>query len=694
MSHSVKPAHLTLTPHHLYYLLTQIEELGIAIGPMNVRLESIHNDPTPANYVSFLQSAKPSKGQSDRDSIHSVSSVRSVMSGVSAFWSTIGLGSSNNKSEKAKVALEADLKYLYSAFTKLPSLRFAPDHRARLIKGHEEFPFDTAVPLFAFKNVQQLEIIDIDFRQFHGWDRLADQLSLLTVKRAKVDDPVDVIINIVLDDIEKRRRRSTKGGQSSPTLSWTVPSTPRSDNNRASSDPGSPAQGSPSKDAERYDLPPRADTEVASSVSPKRPTASRPASSYRHVRTYSSKVRRSESGSSNSTDLFMLPYRSESLSNFPAINLLPSSKWQRLKYLSLADNGMTNLSARGLLPLAGSLRSLNLSSNLFAEIPDSLSCLIRLTSLDLSGCMIESLQSLSHSPLPAIVTLKLRSNRLKTLAGIERLVSLENLNVQDNRLTDAIETARLTGMPNFSRVFLKRNPFVRSTSDYRVKVFNLFRQTPGYLEDISIDDLAPTYTERKLLVDRVPDTEHTNNRRTVSVKLPLEIVDPPKASEPSAESVNSATRDQGMGSERPPLPSVQSRRRSGRRRIVDLAGEENASRGQSFEISARITSPTATQAAARRPISTPVDLTQSDLAKLRLVSGIAPGHDSSGAEPREVDYRVQIEKLRREFGSNWITALRDQTWPSHLQALPSLADPHPPFHLTNSHAIASGGEHI
>ena len=82
--------------------------------------------------------------------------MRSVMSGMTAFWSSIGLGSSTSKSEKAKAAAEADLKYLYSAFTKLPSLRLTADHRARLIKGYEEFPFDTAVPLFAFKNVQQL----------------------------------------------------------------------------------------------------------------------------------------------------------------------------------------------------------------------------------------------------------------------------------------------------------------------------------------------------------------------------------------------------------------------------------------------------------------------------------------------------------------------------------------------------------
>ena len=138
---------------------------------------------------------------------------------------------------------------------------------------------------------------------------------------------------------------------------------------------------------------------IAGSVSPKRPSPARPNSSYRHVRSYSSKAKRSGSGSSNSSDYSMKPYRSESASNLLSMNVLPASKWQRLKYLSLVDNSLTGLSAKSLGPVVSSLRSFNLSSNLFAEIPDSLASLTRLTSLDLSNCMIESLQSLSRVAL-------------------------------------------------------------------------------------------------------------------------------------------------------------------------------------------------------------------------------------------------------------------------------------------------------
>jgi hypothetical protein len=77
------------------------------------------------------------------------------MSGMSSIWKSLGIG--GNKSEETdKLAIEAQLKYIYSAyevspamltarFTKLPSLRLAPDRRAKLISGFEEYPFDQAV---------------------------------------------------------------------------------------------------------------------------------------------------------------------------------------------------------------------------------------------------------------------------------------------------------------------------------------------------------------------------------------------------------------------------------------------------------------------------------------------------------------------------------------------------------------------
>jgi hypothetical protein len=47
-------------------------------------------------------------------------------------------------------------------------------------------------------------ICHVDFRQFYSWDRIADQLRSLTLKD---EDPTDLLVNIVLDGMDKRRRR-------------------------------------------------------------------------------------------------------------------------------------------------------------------------------------------------------------------------------------------------------------------------------------------------------------------------------------------------------------------------------------------------------------------------------------------------------------------------------------------------------
>lgn len=628
---------------------------------MSVRLENLNTDPSPGNYVSFLQNHKsPKKGRSDKDSIHSVSSMRSVMSGMTSFWSSIGLGSGSSKSERAKAATEADLKYLYSAFTKLPSLRLTSDPRARLIKGYEEFPFDTAVPLFAFKNIQQLDIVDLDFRHVFGWDRLAEQLTLLTVKRAHIDDLTELLTDIVLDDAEKRRRRTTKGGKGSPTptASWTVPSTPRAEFALSQSSPGSPMPGSSLKDEYYSELKDKIPN--VGSTSPKRPSPGRPNSSYRHYRSHSSKVIRSGSGgsgSSNSSEYSVKPHRSDSSSNLLALNILSSSKWQRLKYLSLADNSLTSISVDSLAPLVASLRSLNLSSNLFTEIPESLASLTRLTSLDLSNCMIESLQSLTRFPLPAVTTIKLKSNKLQNLAGVERLLSLENLNVQDNKLVDDMEAARLTSLPNLRRIWIKNNPFTKMYSNYRITILNLFRKTPGYVDDLIIDDNGPSSSEKRQLVDRVPEIERETSQASPRVDDAPTIIHDSKKPEPSQN--ETAELWQTSGSRR---------KRAPRRRIVDLAQDDSPQRSQSGSIMLARTS------YEEPPIEREsIDQSESPTRRRTASTGISASDTSTYqdlvvAERNHDEYRTKIEALRDEFGPNWLSALGEQVWHDSHQA--------------------------
>ncbi|KAK3375004.1 hypothetical protein B0H63DRAFT_263611 [Podospora didyma] len=611
-SHTVKSAKLALTPHHLFYLLSRFEELGIHVGPMKVRLENLHDSTTSANYVSFLGQSQRSKTHgSEVGSIRSVSSIRSVMSGMSALWASFGIGSSISaaRTERQKAAIQADLKYLYSAFTKIPCLRLAPDWRARLIKGYEEFPFDSAVPLYVFKNVQALEVSDIDFRQFFGWDRLADQLRSLTVKRASLDDPADILIDIVLDDMDKRRRRSSKA-QTSPTTAWTQSASPRrsptvshAELHKSTSAPGSPEarrsttdlpvgslsselgtdqDGSNDPDSRRPSIvradsdEPRSPTKESRprSHSPRRPSSSRngsanPRGSY--------KIRRSGSGSSHSSLSDSWHNSRGSSSNLLAMGILPASKWRFLKHLSLADNSLTSIPSSSLSPLSNTLHSLDLSSNLFTQIPDSLANLTALRALNLAQCMIDSLHSLTRNPLPAITALNLRANRLQSIAGIERLYPLERLDLRDNRLTDPLELARLTGIPEIREIYVEGNPFTRTHRDYRITIFNLFRKTPGYTEDITIDATGPTYAEKRYLVERADEPPAVPVIKpappdipAVDVSKPAIIYDAP-LKEPAV-----------LRKERPIPKSVSSevntsstrRRRAPKRRIVDLATNE------------------------------------------------------------------------------------------------------------------------
>lgn len=761
-SHNVKSAKLALTPHHLFYLLSRFEDLGISVGPMKIRLENLHDSASSANYVSFLSgSNQRSRTRStDATSIHSVSSVRSVMSGMSALWASLGIGSSISaaRTERQKAALETDMKYLYSAFTKIPCLRLAPDWRARLIRGYEEFPFDSAVPLYAFKNLQALEVSSIDFRQFFGWDRMADQLRSLTLRQAGIEDPADILIDIVLDDMDKRRRRTSKA-QSSPTATWGAntprrspslvhPELARSVSLPCSPDPRatlgdlrvgsltppdvSDAPASPKsrpipnrKESEDYSQSPA--KSPAKFSRPRSISPSRPASSRTHTRN-SQRITRSGSGSSHSSvsdSWYHHHARGGSSGNLLSMNILPSSKWRFLRHLSLADNAMTSISHTSLSPLSNTLYSLDLSSNLFNQIPESLATLTALRALNLSHCMIDSLHSLTRNPLPAITALNLRANRLQSLAGIERLYPLERLDLRDNRLGDPKELARLTGIPDIREIWLDGNPFTRAYKDYRVTIFNLFRATPGYTEDIVIDGTGPSYAEKRLLIERVPIPDSVPVVKPVPVEVPaVEISKPAVIQAPREPAVLRKERPMAKAVSSEVSTSSRRRRKTPKRRIVDLATRDGSPLPTAPEASAdkslgpsAITvtkvADTETDLSSKRQLLPPVVLSprQSEFAPVLssspstikpVQSPIASNADSEWTAPSDWDvsgdyYRRKIEALRNTVGEGYLSALSEESWESTpafdvngLSNVASLRAGHMPHHVPAVQAVHSG----
>lgn len=702
-SHNIKSAKLTLTPHHLFFLLSRFEEIGIHSGPMNVRLENIHTEASPANYVSFLGQSQRSRGRGDRDSIHSVSSVRSVMS----LWSNFGITSSNSaaKTEKAKAQMLTDLKYLYSSFTKIPCLRLSPDRRARLIKGYEEFPFDTAVPLHAFKNLSALEICDVDFRQFFGWDRLADQLRSLIVKRGDVEDLTDLFTGIVLDDMDKRRRRSSKS-QSSSALNWSSSQAIRFSNlPKSKSVPGSPILGDKpgqSLSSTINTIYGDADRSLQGSrnksISPSRPSSSKNDGLNKHVHNNTSRIKRSGSGSSGSSTTSNGPQRIGSFSNILNLGILPASKWRFLRYVSLADNSLVSIGYHSIAPLANTLHSLDLSSNLFTEIPDGLSSLTALRSLNLSNCMIESLHSLAKCPLPAITALNLRANRLLSLAGIERLPSLERLDLRENQIPEPMEAARLTGFPNLREIWVTGNPFTKTHNAYRVTIFNLFRASPGFLEDIIIDATGPGYGERRQLRDRVGEPE-SGPVTTSPASLPIfDACETENSTDPSQGLVEKLTNEEQQRSvvlmARNDINVAPGRRTKGsRRRIVDLSRDD--------VYQAHCEESSFTKLSALAPASgaenfkdgniKPIFLSQSEVSadsaltrpckplssfsstSIQQSAGSPTYEDSFANELRNMNlngevYRQKIKSLKQEVGNNWLSVLGEEGWNENRNA--------------------------
>lgn len=606
------------------------------------------------------------------------------MSSVSSMWSNFTLTSSNSKNEKRKAAEMEDLRYLYSAFTKIPCLKLAFDHRIPRIADYEEFPFDTAVPLHTFKNISTLEIIDLDFRTIYGWDRLADHVRQLTVKRASLEDVFDLLINIVLDDADGRRKRSAKTSASNLAANPIPRISPvdNSDVARSSSLPDSPSAETRTGGNGR---PVSADMSLANytvgrpalgrlnSVSPPRPSSSRRGSAYNSGRP-NGKVRQSSGSSTSSLQQYPTRTHSSNVSIFDR----QQSKWRQLRYLSLADNALTSISRQSLLPLTSTLQSLDLSSNLFSEIPDSLASLVALRSLNLGNCMIESLHTLARSPLPAITVLNLRGNRIASLAGIEKLLSLERLDVRENKLRDPMEVARLTNMPNFRDVWVQRNPFTKTHNNYRLAIFNLFRNAPGYEEDVSVDGAGPSYSERRQFIDRAPepvnvpvikppvDDDSTSGQTDITLTS--------KNTSYTSESADDIPRA-ALGALSNDASSQTQRRKKGpKRRIVDLTQTTEDSKPTLTSYNSSTTPQTASQRYASHSHTDPLSPILSPIPSLtddaQTPSVEHPWPDNQQADHEQ--YRKRLESLKTSYGNGWLSALGDDGWQeSHATLSPT-----------------------
>ena len=188
-----KPKTLTVDTHHLSYILIRLEALGINVGTLDVKLE---NPSRPTSYINFAPS--------DNTDTLSLSSFRSSLSAVS----NLSLGPSW-WTKTVPPSIDVELKYIYSSFTKLPALSVRSPGPKIISELKNDPTNDCAIPLDSFKNLQSLECVDIDPRVLLGWDRVAESVRSLTVKRGGMEDVSDVFIGLVLDDQATREGQGT-----------------------------------------------------------------------------------------------------------------------------------------------------------------------------------------------------------------------------------------------------------------------------------------------------------------------------------------------------------------------------------------------------------------------------------------------------------------------------------------------------
>ena len=700
----------TLTLHHLYYLLTRFDDLDVSIGPLNVRLEALEADErdvgrggsyrassgdvgstgpsggggsgsarmhggagpgSNGNYVSF------GRRDSDAASIRSVSSIRSIASTFgSSIWN--GFGAWGGAAQRSEEQVVQDLKQLYSAFCKIPTVRLQPSKQPAPIAGYEEYPFDTAVPMLAFKNLQFLEVIDYPITSLYGWDTLADQLRSLVCRRVGLDDVAELTIAAVRREQaikRKRAERATRHWQPQANLETGLASPRFGGMSRTSSSTGVHPQRSYSKQGSAS------------------PTELNRQGSTGNKHASGAQVDRNSSVSSvDSNHSRAGTRRVPSTGNLLASDhLAQSTKWRFLRFLSLAENGLVEISDEALAPLVNSLHFLDLSRNKFTRVPTALASLIHLRSLDLSHNALESLHSLTQHPLPCIATLNLRGNKLKQLAGIERCPSLERIDVRDNQIKDPMEVARLQGMPGMSELFVAGNPFCRLHTDYRVTIFNLFRANPEIREDVVLDGRGPGMLEKRSLVARA---EEVVPLPSVAMTAAAGSGTPAKKSIRSVDIGTSPTRQHLTNSSstqaplasaaanaadrtRSPSSSNKTKRKAHKSRIVDLSTETldispaPIATGGSADSQKPTVAGAGSATNATAPDETDYFASKSSPRSSAVTAGGASGAGSGGAATssgggnvvveseaeRAAAYRRKIEQLKREVGSEWLSVL-------------------------------------
>jgi Leucine-rich repeat (LRR) protein len=189
---------MIIDTHHLFYVLMRMEDVGIDVGTLDVKVD---NPSKPMNYINIFRDSD----KSDTLSLASFRSSLSVISGLS-----LGGGWWGRPETRT---IDSELKYIYSSFTKLPALILTAPGPKVIAELASEPPNENCLPMDSFKNLQTFECTDIDPRTVLGWDRMSESLRSLSIKRSGLEDVSDIFIGAVLDDQGRREGTTSRSRQ-------------------------------------------------------------------------------------------------------------------------------------------------------------------------------------------------------------------------------------------------------------------------------------------------------------------------------------------------------------------------------------------------------------------------------------------------------------------------------------------------
>ncbi|EGG10740.1 uncharacterized protein MELLADRAFT_115456 [Melampsora larici-populina 98AG31] len=642
------PTTLNLDPHHLYYLLLKFEEIGIQIGSLDIQNPHQIKTYDPTQWMIGFNSIERIHKIDKSDTISLFSNLSNLSIG-STWWSgtTSAIKSISNLSIQQDGhrtrTIEEEVKYLYSSFTKLPSLKLTPTSvptitssnpkagpkPMQLLEGFTDLPNQNLVPLICFKSLWTLSIHDLDPRLFIGWNQLSQSLRSLEIRRSGLEDIERLLIDSVMFDVEREVKLESNQqdlADEQNSLDLKNEPTVESDEERRA------------KETEETDL---------------------------------------TNSSTEETNLTNPPSSSQDPSNpqTPPPSFPPLA-WRFLHHLCLADNALTFIPSNPLAALV-SLVSLDLSSNLLIVVPNGLSSLIRLKSLSLADNMIDSVLGI-YQNLGNVTTINLSKNRLTSLCGLERLYSLERLDIRSNKIQDISELSRLATLPSLTNLWTSSNPFTNQREDWRPIIFNYFIEENRDIDlssstslNLTLDNLPPTYQEKKLLKRSIgrtltpdPITSTTPSPKPIVLRSPgsstvgtirrskVKPTSDGNGIPSSSEDNNSSLPFSKKSTKVMVIKKDKTRKRTPR--IIEL---DHVSEFPKKPIS-QIIEPN------HHPIPSSSNLPSSSHQRIgnlsldgRIGSGLGSTSGSNHDEDHPVSFRKKIETLRDEVGDGWLKVL-------------------------------------